>query len=76
MIDGSGRFLKESKRSFPSPVTSLYKLSGLARLFPHSKKFARILSRYLDENINHEVDVLAGAFIMMPKKIIDITWWF
>ncbi len=39
MIDGSGSFLKESKRSFPSPFTSLYKLFGLARLFPRSKFF-------------------------------------
>src|SRR5687767_4507093 len=28
MLDGRGRFLKESKRSFPSPATSLYKLFG------------------------------------------------
>ena len=28
MLDGRGRFLKESKRSFPSPMTSLYKLFG------------------------------------------------
>ena len=34
MVDGSGRFLKESKRAFPSPLTSFYKLSGLTRLFP------------------------------------------
>ncbi len=26
MLDGSGKFLKESKRAFPSPFTSLYKL--------------------------------------------------
>src|SRR5688572_29250376 len=37
MLDGSGRFLKESKRSFPSPMTSLFKLSGLSKLFPHSR---------------------------------------
>lgn len=34
MLDGSGKFLKESKRAFPSPLTSLYKLFGLAKLFP------------------------------------------
>src|SRR5690349_24846694 len=32
MIDGSGQFLKESKRSFPSPSTSLFKLFGLSTL--------------------------------------------
>jgi O-antigen biosynthesis protein len=71
MVDGSGKFLKESKRAFPSPLTSLFKLSGLARLFPHSKLFARYHLGHLPENENHEVDVLAGAFMMIPKKVLD-----
>ncbi len=71
MIDGSGNFLRESKRAFPSPMTSLYKLSGLARLFPHSRTFAKYHLGYLSKNKNHEVDVLAGAFMMVPKKILD-----
>ncbi|MEO6814332.1 MAG: glycosyltransferase [Ginsengibacter sp.] len=70
MLDGSGKFLKESKRAFPDPVTSLYKLSGFARLFPHSQTFSRYHLGHLDENKNHEIDVLAGAFIMMPKNIL------
>ena len=71
MVDGSGNFLKESKRAFPSPLTSLFKLSGLANLFPKSKTFARYHLGHLPENENHEVDVLAGAFMMMPKKVLD-----
>ena len=71
MLDGSGKFLKESKRSFPSPITSLYKLTGLARLFPDSKKFSKYYLGDLDKNKTNEVDVLAGAFMMVPKKIID-----
>ena len=71
MVDGSGKFLKESKRSFPSPATSLFKLSGLTKLFPMSRRFGKYHLGYLDENKNNEVDVLAGAFIMTPKKIID-----
>jgi len=71
MVDGSGNFLKESKRAFPSPLTSLFKLSGLSGLFPRSKIFARYHLGHLSENENHEVDVLAGAFMMIPKKILD-----
>lgn len=71
MIDGAGKFLKESKRAFPSPITSLYKLSGLTKLFPKSKIFSKYHLGFLDENENHEADVLAGAFMMMPKKILD-----
>ncbi|HMI77248.1 MAG TPA: glycosyltransferase [Ferruginibacter sp.] len=70
MIDGSGKFLKESKRAFPSPLTSLYKLSGLASLFPRSRTFARYHLGNLPEKENHEVDVLAGAFMMTPKSVL------
>ncbi len=71
MIDGSGNYLKESKRAFPSPLTSLYKLSGLCALFPHSSIFAKYYLGNLDENLDHEVDVVAGAFMMISKKALD-----
>lgn len=70
MIDGRGHFLKESKRSFPSPLTSLFKLFGASVLFPRSKIFAKYHLGHLDERSNHEVDVLAGAFMMVPKKVL------
>jgi GT2 family glycosyltransferase len=76
MIDGSGKFLKESKRAFPEPLTSLYKLLGLAKLFPHSKLFAKYHLGYLPDNITHEVDVLAGAFMMLPEKVLMETGSF
>src|SRR5690606_3146070 len=67
MLDGAGNFLKESKRSFPSPLTSLFKLFGLAILFPGSKVFAKYHYGHLDENSNNEVDVLYGELIMARK---------
>ena len=71
MLDGSGKFLKESKRAFPSPMTSLYKLFGLSQLFPHSKIFSRYHLGHLDENKSNEVDVLAGAFMMVKKEVLE-----
>lgn len=76
MLDGSGNFLKESKRSFPSPSTSLYKLFGLAKLFPRSKIFSKYHLGYLKEDENNEVDVLAGAFMMIKKEVLDIVGGF
>jgi len=76
MIDGTGNFLAESKRSFPSPLTSFYKLAGLASLFPKSKIFNRYALGHLDENSNHEVDVLCGAFMMLPKEVANRTQGF
>lgn len=76
MIDGSGKFLKESKRAFPSPLTSLYKLTGLAGLFPRSAHFARYHLGHLDENSNNEVDVLAGAFMLIRREVLEKTAGF
>ncbi len=76
MLDGHGRFLKESKRSFPSPVTSLYKLFGLSKLFPHSRIFSKYHLGNLNENQNHEVDVLAGAFMMVRREALNKTGVF
>jgi GT2 family glycosyltransferase len=71
MVDGAGNFLKESKRGFPKPMTAFYKLSGLASLFPRSAVFAKYYLGNLSEKENHEADVLAGAFMMVPRKILE-----
>ncbi|MEO8412094.1 MAG: glycosyltransferase [Ginsengibacter sp.] len=76
MIDGEGKYLKESKRAFPSPLTSLYKLAGLTKLFPKSKIFSKYHLGFLDKNVNQVVDVLAGAFMMIPKEIVDTVGGF
>ncbi|MBL0155193.1 MAG: glycosyltransferase [Chitinophagaceae bacterium] len=76
MLDGSGHFLRESKRSFPSPVTSFYKLVGLSALFPRSAVFSKYHLGALDENKNHVVDVLAGAFMLVRRDVLEKTGGF
>lgn len=76
MLDGKGAFLPESKRSFPSPLTSFFKLSGLSALFPHSKIFGKYHLGHLDEHKNHEVNVLAGAFMLVRREVLEKTGGF
>lgn len=76
MLDGSGQFLQESKRGFPDPLTSFYKMTGMAALFPSIKKFSRYYAGHLPQNENNQVDVLAGAFMMLSKKAISATGGF
>ncbi len=71
MIDGSGKFLPESKRGFPYPFVAFCKTFGLSKLFPKSRIFNRYHLGYLDENSNHEIDVLSGAFMMLRKSVLD-----
>jgi len=71
MIDGTGRFLPESKRGFPSPAVAFYKTFGFSSLFPKSKRFNRYHLGYLDKDKNAEVDVLSGAFMLLRKTTLD-----
>jgi len=71
MTDGSGAFLPESKRAFPSPLVSFFKLSGLSALFPRSGFFNKYALGNLTENEVHEADVLCGAFLMAEKNLLD-----
>ena len=71
MLDGMGCFLPESKRSFPAPWVSFFKLTGLAALFPKSKIFNRYALGHLDDQKNHIVEVLAGAFLLVKKELLN-----
>ena len=71
MIDGDGHYLKESKRGFPSPATSFFKISGLIKLLPHNRKVAAYYMGHLDDSRVNEVDVLPGAFLMLSRQALD-----
>jgi O-antigen biosynthesis protein len=71
MVDGTGKFLPESKRGLPTPMVAFYKVFGLSKLFPGSKLFNRYHLGYLDKDQTHEVDILAGAFMLMRKSVLD-----
>jgi GT2 family glycosyltransferase len=76
MIDGAGRFLRESKRGFPYPATSFFKMTGLSRLFPRSKTFSSYYMGHLDDDSTQKVEVLSGAFMMIKKSVLDKTGGF
>jgi GT2 family glycosyltransferase len=71
MLDGKGKFLPESKRGLPLPSVAFYKIFGLSRLFPKSHIFGKYHLGYLDKEQIHEIDILAGAFMLIRKKVLD-----
>lgn len=71
MVDGKGNFLPESKRGFPTPAVSFYKIFGLSKLFPRSRKFGKYHLGYLSEFETNKVDVLSGAFMLLRKETLD-----
>ncbi|MEG2071300.1 MAG: glycosyltransferase, partial [Bacteroidales bacterium] len=71
MVNGKGEFLPESKRGLPLPSVAFYKIFGLSKLFPQSKKFGSYHLTYLNNDEIHSVEVLSGAFMMMRKITLD-----
>jgi len=62
LINGTGKFLPESKRNIPSPLTSLRRLFGI--------KLGIVKSYYanhISESSIQDVDVLVGAFLMTKR---------
>jgi hypothetical protein len=51
-------------------------MSGLTRLFPQSRLFARYYLGHLPSAATHPVDILSGAFMLVRKEILDKTGGF
>lgn len=71
MVDGKGNFLPESKRGLPTPRVSFYKIFGLYRLFPRSKRFNWYYMGHQDKDHVQEIEILSGAFMLMRKEALD-----
>ncbi|MCS6935279.1 MAG: glycosyltransferase family 2 protein [Chitinophagales bacterium] len=73
MIDGTGRFLPESKRGLPTPAVAFFKMFGLSALFPRSRVFGKYHLGYLSETDTYQVDVLSGAFMFLRRSVLNQT---
>ena len=66
-----GHFAPESRRSVPTPFVSFCKMSGLGRLFPNSKLFARYHLSYIDKDLACNIEVVSGAYMFVRKAVLD-----
>ncbi len=71
MINGEGKYLKESKRGFPTAAAAFYKMSGLIRLFPHSRRFAAYYMGHLPDDETNPIDILPGAYLMISRPALE-----
>ncbi|NPV66341.1 MAG: glycosyltransferase family 2 protein [Anaerolineae bacterium] len=58
------------RRSFPTPEISAYRMIGLSRLFPRSRRFGRYNLTYLDPDLVTEVDSVVGAYMQVRREAI------
>ncbi len=59
------------RRSFPTPEVSFYRMLGLSKLFPHSRRFGRYNMTYANPDELLEVDAVVGAFMLVRREAID-----
>ncbi len=71
LITASGALDSACKRSFPVPSVAIPRMLGLSKLFPKSKVFGKYNLTYLDEDKTYVVDAICGAFMFIPKKVLD-----
>lgn len=71
MLDGSGRFLPESKRGLPTLKSSFMKMTGLYKLFPASKSLNSYYQGHIRENEISRIEVLSGAFMFLRKEALN-----
>jgi GT2 family glycosyltransferase len=65
ILNPDGTFAPESRRSYPTPSTAFYRMTGLSQLFPDSERFGRYNMSYLPEDQVAEVDALSGSCMMV-----------
>ena len=70
LVRADGSLDLACRRSFPTPEVSLYRMLGLSKLFPKSRRFARYNLTYLDPDELTEVDSVNGAFMLVRGQAI------
>lgn len=66
-----GSLDKACRRSFPTPLVSLYHFAGLSKLFPNSPRFARYNMSYLPVDQEAEVDSVVGAYMQVRREALE-----
>lgn len=69
LIDGTGKFLPESKRGVPTPWVAFTKIFGLYKIFPKWNLFNQYYAQHISENETGKVDILVGAFMFMQRDL-------
>ncbi|WP_118950728.1 glycosyltransferase family 2 protein [Taibaiella helva] len=71
LIDGRGVYAPDSKKSFPTFWTSIYKLTGLSKLFPRSTVFNRYYAAQVNESETAGVDILSGCCLLVRRSALE-----
>ena len=67
----SGKLDPACKRSFPTPLNGLFHSLNLDTAFPDNVHFGAYNLTYVDENKTCSIDCIMGAFMLVPRTVIN-----
>lgn len=71
LLLADGTLDRACRRGFPTPAVSFYRFSGLARLFPRSRRFGRYNMTFLDVDAPADVDSVVGACMLVRGAAVE-----
>lgn len=71
MTDEEGKFLPESKRAFPDPLTAFFKTFGFSYFSPKSKVLNRYYLPQVDIMETSLTEVISGAFMFLRRDALE-----
>src|SRR5690606_20182386 len=70
IIDGLGHYAIDSKKSFPTIKSSVFKILGLSKVFPKSPYWNAYYAADIDEFETAKVDILSGCCLLIKKEMM------
>jgi GT2 family glycosyltransferase len=70
VLNDDGTLQLACRRSFPTPIAALFRLTYLSKLFPGHPIFAKYNMTYANPEEIYQVDALSGSCMMVRRKAI------
>jgi len=76
LIMPNGKIDDATHRGFPTPWNAFCHFTGLSRIFPKSRIFTGYNLGWMNLEETHEIDALAGAFMLVRRRAgEEAGWW-
>ena len=71
MLKDNGEKALESRRGVPTPMTAFYKMTGLCKRFPSSKRFGHYYMSNMPWDVAGEIEMVSGAFCLLRRQVLE-----
>ncbi|MDA0684048.1 MAG: glycosyltransferase [Bacteroidetes bacterium] len=70
ILNPDGSFAPESRRAFPTPEIAFWRMTGLGKFFPNSRRFGGYNMSYLPIDEEAEIDALSGSCMFVRRDAL------